>query len=104
MRPADQPASTATSRRSASPRRSAAAGLSGAPVAGERGGAAEAVEHGTSGLVVTDPDDAAAVADSLTALLDDPDRRRRMGASARRRATARFSYDRLAGDLCRALR
>ena len=79
----------------------AAAGV--AQVAGESGGAAEAVEHGTGGLVVTDPDDAAAVADSLAAMLDDPDRRHRMGASARRRAEARFSYDHLAGDLCRAL-
>ena len=79
----------------------AAAGV--AQVAGQSGGATEAVEHGTSGLVVTDPNDAAAVADSLATLLDDPDRRRRMGASARRRATAQFSYDRLAGDLCRAL-
>ena len=79
----------------------AAAGL--AQVAGESGGAAEAVEHGTSGLVVGDPNDAAAVAGSLATLLDDPACRRRMGDAARRRAEARFSYDRLAGDLCRAL-
>ena len=79
----------------------AAAGV--AQVAGDSGGAAEAVEHGAGGLVVEDPGDAAAVADSLATLLDDPERRRRMGAAARRRAEARFSYDRLAGDLCRAL-
>ena len=80
----------------------AAAGV--AQVAGESGGAAEAVEHGVSGLVVGNPNDAAAVADSLATLLDDPACRRRMGAAARRRAAARFSYDRLAGDLCHALR
>ena len=79
----------------------AAAGV--AQVAGDSGGAAEAVAHGAGGLVVENPDDAAAVADALAVLVDDPERRRRLGSGARRRAEEQFSYDRLAGDLCRAL-
>lgn len=79
----------------------AAAGV--AQVAGASGGAAEAVEHGVGGLVVADPGDAAAVAEALASLLDDPDRRRRLGATARQRAAERFGYDRLAGDLRAAL-
>ncbi|MDE0667631.1 MAG: glycosyltransferase family 4 protein [Acidimicrobiia bacterium] len=79
----------------------AAAGV--AQVAGASGGAAEAVEHGVAGLVVSDPGDAAAVAAALASLIEDPDRRRRLGATARRRAEEQFGYDRLAGDLCRAL-
>ncbi|MDE0654125.1 MAG: glycosyltransferase family 4 protein [bacterium] len=74
-----------------------------AQVAGASGGAAEAVEQGVSGLVVTDPGDAAAVAEALACLLENPERRRRLGSAARERATEQFSYDRLAGDLCRAL-
>ena len=79
----------------------AAAGV--AQVAGASGGAAEAVEHGAGGLVVSDPADAVAVAEALASLLDDPERRRRLGSTARRRAAEQFNYDRLAGDLCRAL-
>ena len=79
----------------------AAAGV--APVAGASGGAAEAVEHGVGGLVVEDPGDAAVVAEALACLLDDPERRRRLGSGARRRVEERFGYDRLARDLCRAL-
>ncbi|MCY3786396.1 MAG: glycosyltransferase family 4 protein [bacterium] len=79
----------------------AAAGV--AQVAGASGGAAEAVEDGVGGLVVAEPGDAAAVAEALASLLDDPERRRRLGAAARRRAVERFGYDRLAADLRRAL-
>ncbi len=79
----------------------AAAGV--AQVAGDSGGAAEAVAHGVGGLVVEDPDDTAAIADALAGLLDDPERRRQMGAAARRRAVEQFSYDHLAEQLCRAL-
>ncbi|MCE2524388.1 MAG: glycosyltransferase family 4 protein [Acidimicrobiia bacterium] len=75
----------------------AAAGT--AQVAGDSGGAAEAVEHGEGGLVVEDPDDVEAVADTLAALLDDPERRRRLGRRARQRAEEGFSYDHLARRL-----
>ena len=79
----------------------AAAGV--AQVAGDSGGAAEAVEEGVSGLVVEDPDDVEAVTAALAALLDDPERRRRLGAAARRRAEEQFSYDHLARRLARVL-
>ncbi|MCY4630837.1 MAG: glycosyltransferase family 4 protein [bacterium] len=79
----------------------AAAGV--AQVAGESGGAAEAVEHGASGLVVANPGDVAGVAGALATLVDDPDHRRRLGSTARHRAEEQFSYDRLAKNLCSAL-
>lgn len=72
-------------------------------VAGASGGAAEAVEDGETGLVVDAPRDAGAVARALASLLDDPERRRRMGAAARRRARSEFSYDVLAGRLAEML-
>ena len=68
------------------------AAAAGVPqVAGDSGGAAEAVVHGETGLVVHEPHDPHAVAAALAELLDDPERRRRMGeagrGSGRRRAT-----------------
>ena len=44
-------------------------------VAGESGGAAEAVDDGVTGLVVDRPDDPTAVAEAFEALLDDPAKR-----------------------------
>ena len=79
----------------------AAAGV--AQVAGASGGAAEAVEDGVTGLVVGHPDDHRAVADRLARLLDRPEERARMGAAARARAEAAFSYDALALHLGAAL-
>ena len=68
-------------------------------VAGDSGGAAEAVADGETGIVVRRPSDPRAVADAVGALLDDPARRRTMGDAARRRAVERFSYDELARRL-----
>lgn len=79
----------------------AAAGV--AQVAGDSGGAAEAVCHGAGGLVVENPDDVEEVAGALTALLEDPERRRSLGAEARRRVEREFSYDHLAGRLAGVL-
>jgi phosphatidyl-myo-inositol dimannoside synthase len=80
------------------------AAATGVPqVAGDSGGAAEAVVDGTTGLVVGDPTDARAVADHLARLLDDPAARQRMGTAGRARAEADFSYDVLAGRLGAAL-
>lgn len=79
----------------------AAAGLP--QIAGRSGGAAEAVVHGETGLVVDDPTDVAAVTASLRTVIDDPDLRRRLGRAARERAVARFDYDVLARRLAEAL-
>ena len=72
-------------------------------VAGDSGGAAEAVAHGETGLVVDDPEDVAAVVEAWRALLDDDALRAEMGAAARRRAVDDFSYDVLARRLGDAL-
>jgi len=72
-------------------------------VAGDSGGAAEAVADGETGLVMRDPDDHLAVARALGELLDDPDRRRTMGEAGRRRAESEFAYDVLAHRLGVAL-
>jgi phosphatidylinositol alpha-1,6-mannosyltransferase len=74
-----------------------------AQVAGSSGGAAEAVEHGKTGLVVGRPSDADEVAAAIGGLLDDEPHRRAMGAAARDRAVASFSYDVLAERLGAAL-
>ncbi|MCU1392984.1 MAG: glycosyltransferase [Ilumatobacteraceae bacterium] len=72
-------------------------------VAGQSGGAAEAVADGETGLVVQHPDDHREVARAFEALLDDPARRLAMGAAARERAVAMFSYDALAERLGKSL-
>ncbi|MEY4165997.1 MAG: hypothetical protein RL419_1839 [Actinomycetota bacterium] len=74
-----------------------------AQIAGRSGGAAEAVEHGETGLVIDDPNDVDALVAALTTLLDDEATRLSMGAAARRRAESVFSYDVLAAQLGRAL-
>jgi phosphatidylinositol alpha-1,6-mannosyltransferase len=68
-------------------------------IAGDSGGAAEAVADGETGLVVRRPSDAGAVAAALAGLLDEPRRRRAMGAAARARTVSEFGYDRLARRL-----
>jgi phosphatidylinositol alpha-1,6-mannosyltransferase len=72
-------------------------------VAGDSGGAAEAVVDGETGYVVSRPTDVDAVGAALAALLDDPARRRAMGDAARRRAASDLSYDVLAARLAEAL-
>jgi phosphatidylinositol alpha-1,6-mannosyltransferase len=80
------------------------AAAAGVPqIAGDSGGAAEAVEDGVTGLVVDRPEDPGAVAEALRALLADPMRRRRMGKAARARALASFDYDVLASRLADTL-
>ena len=49
-------------------------------VAGTSGGAPEAVQDGVTGAVVADPRSPEVVADTVSALLDDPERARAMGA------------------------
>ena len=68
-------------------------------VAGDSGGAADAVAHEETGLIVREPRDPAAVAAALRPLLDDPERRRELGRRSRERALAEFTYDHLAARL-----
>jgi phosphatidyl-myo-inositol dimannoside synthase len=80
------------------------AAAAGVPqVAGESGGAAEAVIHGETGLVVARPDDPGCVAQALRELLSDPALAKRMGAAGRARVVASFEYDALASRLADTL-
>ncbi len=75
-------------------------------VAGDSGGAAEAVDDGVTGLVVADPGGDGAVertAEAFATLLDDDALRGRMGVAGRARTEAEFSYDVLAARLGAAL-
>ncbi len=72
-------------------------------VAGDSGGAAEAVADGVTGVVVGSPDDHRDVARVFETLLDDEPRRVAMGLAARQRALAEFSYDVLAERLAKSL-
>ncbi|MGH8981622.1 MAG: glycosyltransferase family 4 protein [Acidimicrobiales bacterium] len=80
------------------------AAAAGTPqVAGDSGGAAEAVVDGETGIVVRRPDDPGAVAAAIRRLLADDEARERMGKAARRRAREEFDYDRLAAKLAAAV-
>ena len=68
-------------------------------LAGDSGGAADAVEDGVTGLVVRDPSDVTATEAALTTLLTDEARRAAMGQRALERVRADFSYDHLAKQL-----
>jgi phosphatidylinositol alpha-1,6-mannosyltransferase len=72
-------------------------------VAGDSGGAAEAVVDGETGLVVRRPHDVGAVAAALDRLMGDDELRARMGEAGRRRAVEEFDYDVLAARLDAAL-
>lgn len=71
----------------------------GVPVAATRvGGVPSVVDDGRTGLLVP-PGDPAALAAALDRLLGDPDLARELGAHGRERTLARFSLDRLVGDI-----
>ena len=72
-------------------------------VAGDSGGASEAVVDGETGFVVRRPEDSNAAASALARLLDDPDLRRAQGGAARHRAEREYSYGVLAARLDDAL-
>ena len=72
-------------------------------LAGNSGGAAEAVSDGETGFVIDRPDDEHAVANAIERLLDDPELRSRMASASRRRAEGEFSYDVLSDRLARVL-
>ena len=76
------------------------AAAAGVPqLAGDSGGAADAVADGQTGVVVHRPHDARTVASALEGLLTDGGRRRQMGDRSRRRAEGEHDYDRLAEQL-----
>ena len=80
------------------------AAAAGVPqVAGDSGGAPEAVLDGITGLVVDDPSNPGAVAEAIRTLLADPPLRRRMGSAARMRVQESFDTDVLASRLAEAL-
>ena len=80
------------------------AAAAGVPqIAGDSGGASEAVLDGVTGLVVGAPGDPGAVAEALRRLLVDPPGRRRMGRAARTRVQEFFDNDVLASRLAEAL-
>jgi len=80
------------------------AAAAGVPqIAGDSGGAADAVLDGVTGLVVPTPDDPGAVAEALRTLLADQALRRRMGRAARKRVEESFDNDVLASRLADAL-
>ncbi len=68
-------------------------------VAGDSGGAAEAVADGETGIVVRDPENVHEVVEAFTTLLDDAALRRRMARRSRERVLSDFSYDVLARRL-----
>ena len=70
-----------------------------AQVAGDSGGAAEAVEDGVTGIVVRDPGSVAELTDALRRLINDPHLRASMGDAGRVRAEKEFAYDVLAERL-----
>ena len=80
------------------------AAAAGVPqIAGDSGGAAEAVVHGVTGLVVDKPDDPGSVAEAVRTLLADPKLRKSMGTAGRARVQGSFDYDGLASRLASTL-
>jgi phosphatidyl-myo-inositol dimannoside synthase len=72
-------------------------------VAGDSGGAEDAVVDGVTGVMIRHSDDPREVARVFERLLDDPGLRRQMGQAGRQRAVDEFSYDGLARRLGTAL-
>ena len=68
-------------------------------VAGDSGGAEDAVVDGVTGIMVRDPDDVDEAVRAFSRLLDDPALRCKMGDAGRIRAVDEFSYDGLAQRL-----
>ena len=68
-------------------------------IAGDSGGAAEAVVDGVTGRVLSRPERWSDVAAAIDELLDDDERRAAMAKASRERAVTEFSYDVLARRL-----
>jgi glycosyltransferase involved in cell wall biosynthesis len=73
--------------------------MQGRPVIATRGGGpSEIIESDADGVLVA-PDDPAALAAAMTALIGDPARRRSLGAHGMARARTQFTIDRMASEL-----
>jgi phosphatidylinositol alpha-1,6-mannosyltransferase len=72
-------------------------------VAGTSGGAPETVQEGVTGHVVADPRSPDGVAATVSALLDDPDRARAMGAAGRAWVEQRWSWSTIAATFAELL-
>jgi len=72
-------------------------------IAGDSGGAAEAVVDGSTGYVVHDPRNVDEVAERLSSLLNDSPLRIAMGMAARERAVGEFDYSVLVARLAAVL-
>lgn len=80
------------------------AAAAGVPcVAGDSGGAAEAVADGETGIVLAEPQDPGALAKAIASLVEDRERAERMGQAARSRVEKEFAYPILAARLGEAL-
>lgn len=73
-------------------------------VAGDSGGAAEAVLDGVTGYVLEDPNDVDGLVGRLSTILDDDGLRESMAGASRERAVTEFDYDALAARLARVLK
>lgn len=73
-------------------------------IAGESGGAAEAVLDGVTGFVMANPSDASGLAARIVDILDNPKLRASMAAASRERALSEFNYDVLASRLGEVLK
>lgn len=83
---------------------SEAASCGVAQIAGQSGGAADAVVDGVTGVVVQEPSNVALVASAINDLLEDGALRRSMGDASRERALQVFDYDVLTNALATVLR
>ena len=68
-------------------------------VAGESGGAAEAVLDGVTGYVMPEPEDHQALAQKISHILENPELRASMATASRERALSHFTYDILSARL-----
>ncbi len=73
-------------------------------IAGNSGGAAEAVLDGVTGRVIADPTDVRSVAEAIQNILTDSDMRASMGNQSRQRVLEMFDYDVLSNRLATVLR
>jgi phosphatidylinositol alpha-1,6-mannosyltransferase len=73
-------------------------------IAGDSGGAAEAVLDGVTGYVMKDPTDASGLAARIATILDDEPLRSSMASASRARAESEFEYSVLAARLGQVLK